>query len=71
MGVELTEEEQPGPVLEPVPVPGCDVCELLAQDRDRARVKGHGLTVRSCNAVIAGHPHGRENRAAAGERTRR
>ncbi|WP_173870255.1 hypothetical protein SALCHL_002462 [Streptomyces albus subsp. chlorinus] len=45
---------------EPVPVPGCDVCELLARDRERARRHGHLLIVRSCNAVMAGHPHRRE-----------
>ncbi|GAA2598529.1 hypothetical protein GCM10009863_09880 [Streptomyces axinellae] len=69
--MELAEEEQYGPVWEPVPAPGCDVCELLAQDRESARTQGHGLTVRSCNAVIAGHPHGREGRTAGTERTRR
>ncbi len=45
--------------LEPVPVPGCDVCQLCAKDRETARPNGHTLTVRSCNAVIAGHPHQR------------
>ncbi|MGY1436402.1 hypothetical protein [Streptomyces reniochalinae] len=45
---------------EPVPAPECDVCELLALDREAARVNGQPLTVRSCNAVIAGHPHQRK-----------
>ncbi|MER7412160.1 hypothetical protein DEH18_05270 [Streptomyces sp. NHF165] len=60
-----TPEEAPaapvaqGPELEPVPVPECDVCQALAEDREAARAKGYRLTVRSCNAVIAGHPHGR------------
>ncbi|WP_055499802.1 hypothetical protein [Streptomyces albus] len=48
------------PELEPVPVPECDVCALLAEDRETARANGHTLTVRSCNAVIAGHPHKRK-----------
>ncbi|MFE9331868.1 hypothetical protein [Streptomyces sp. NPDC006925] len=48
------------PKLEPVPVPECDVCELLAKDREDARADGHTLTVRSCNAVIAGHSHQRK-----------
>lgn len=51
---------RPAPGLEPVPVPECDVCELLAEDRETARANGHSLTVRSCNAVIAGHPHQRK-----------
>ncbi|MGP3987466.1 hypothetical protein [Streptomyces sp. 3N207] len=51
-----------GRELEPVPVPGCDVCELLAQDREKARSLDQALIVRSCNAVMAGHPHKRERR---------
>ncbi|MBL1094321.1 MULTISPECIES: hypothetical protein [Streptomyces] len=48
-----------GPELEPVPVAACDVCQALAQEREKARTHGRHLAVRSCNAVIAGHPHGR------------
>ncbi|MER6307710.1 hypothetical protein ACWCXK_09205 [Streptomyces sp. NPDC001739] len=48
-----------GPELEPVPVSACDVCQALAQEREKARTQGRRLVVRSCNAVIAGHPHGR------------
>ncbi|MGK4908497.1 hypothetical protein [Streptomyces albus] len=66
----MTVREQPAmvpaddsaPKLDPVPVPDCDVCELLAKDREAARASGHTLTVRSCNAVIAGHPHKRKGR---------
>jgi hypothetical protein len=50
----------PGRELEPVAVPGCDVCQSCDQEREPARRGGRSLTVRSCNAVIAGHPHGRE-----------
>ncbi len=62
--MSIGEQVPPGVVartteLEPVPVPECDVCQVLAADREGARVKGHRLTVRSCNGVIAGHPHGR------------
>ncbi|GAB7030854.1 hypothetical protein JCM4914_23150 [Streptomyces platensis subsp. malvinus] len=48
-----------GPELEPVPVAACDVCQALAREREAARAQGRRLAVRSCNAVIAGHPHGR------------
>lgn len=51
-----------GPELEPVAVPGCDVCQSCDRERESARRDGLPLTVRSCNAVIAGHPHGREVR---------
>jgi hypothetical protein len=44
---------------EPEPVEGCDVCAACAADRKKARQQGLPLTVRSCNAVIEGHPHGR------------
>lgn len=47
------------PKLEPVPVPGCDVCEPCGQEREVARQAGRLLEVRSLNGVIAGHPHGR------------
>lgn len=49
-----------GRELEPVAVPGCDVCQSCDREREPARRDGRPLTVRSCNAVIAGHPHGRE-----------
>lgn len=52
-----------GSELEPVPVPGCDVCEPCGQDRETARRAGRPLEVRSLSGVIAGHPHGREVRA--------
>ncbi|NSC23527.1 hypothetical protein FM076_21175 [Streptomyces albus subsp. chlorinus] len=45
------------PALEPVPVPGCSVCESAHADRDPARAEGRILTALSCNGVIAGHPH--------------
>lgn len=48
--------------LEPVPVPGCDVCEPCGQERGAARQAGRSLEVRSLNGVIAGHPHGRKVR---------
>lgn len=48
-----------GPELEPVPVSACDVCQTLAEEREAARTQGRRLAVRSCNAVIAGHPHGK------------
>ncbi|MFH8346198.1 hypothetical protein [Streptomyces sp. NPDC018045] len=48
--------------LEPVPVPGCDVCASAHGDREPARADGRPLAVLSCNGVIAGHPHGREGR---------
>ncbi|WP_329146285.1 hypothetical protein OIU91_14020 [Streptomyces sp. NBC_01456] len=51
------------PKGEPVPVPGCDVCEPCGQEREVARQAGRSLEVRSLNGVIAGHPHGREVRA--------
>ena len=50
------------PKLEPVPVPGCNVCEPCGREREVARVAGRSLEVRSLNGVIAGHPHGREVR---------
>ncbi|WP_369205152.1 hypothetical protein [Streptomyces sp. PU-14G] len=56
-----TAPADPAPKREPVPVPECDVCELLARDRETARADGRFLTVRSCNAVIAGHPHQRKS----------
>lgn len=52
-----------GSKLEPVPVPGCDVCEPCGRDREAARQAGRSLEVRCLNGVIAGHPHGREARA--------
>ncbi|MFD9206359.1 hypothetical protein ACFVZM_08755 [Streptomyces sioyaensis] len=52
-----------GSKLEPVPVPGCDVCEPCGREREAARRAGRSLEVRSLNGVIAGHPHGRETRA--------
>lgn len=52
-----------GAKLEPVPVPGCDVCESCGREREVARQAGRSLEVRSLNGVIAGHPHGREARA--------
>lgn len=52
-----------GSKLEPVPVPGCDVCESCDKEREVARLAGRSLEVRSLNGVIAGHPHGREVRA--------
>ncbi|BDH13319.1 hypothetical protein HOK021_44980 [Streptomyces hygroscopicus] len=48
---------------EPVPVPGCDVCEPCGQEREVARQAGRSLALRSLNGVIAGHPHGRKVRA--------
>ena len=50
-------EEAPIPELEPVAVPECDVCVRCAEDREAARTEERPLTVRSLNAVIAGHPH--------------
>ncbi|WP_030799531.1 hypothetical protein [Streptomyces sp. NRRL S-337] len=50
------------PELEPVPVSACDVCQTLAEEREQARTQGRRLAVRSCNAVIAGHPHGKTRR---------
>lgn len=54
-------EEAPTPAreLEPVAVPECDVCAICAEDRETARSEDRPLTVRSLNAVIAGHPHRR------------
>lgn len=49
-----------GAALEPVPVPGCNVCEPCGRQREAARRAGRSLEVRSLNGVIAGHPHGRE-----------
>lgn len=49
-----------GSKLEPVPVPGCDVCESCDKEREAARLAGRSLEGRSLNGVIAGHPHGRE-----------
>lgn len=51
-----------GPEPEPVAVPECDVCQSCDRERESARRDERSLTVRSCNAVIAGHPHGREVR---------
>ncbi|MFI0262898.1 hypothetical protein ACH4OW_28125 [Streptomyces sp. NPDC017056] len=48
--------------LDPVPVPGCDVCASAHGDREPARTDGRTLTVRSCSGVIEGHPHGQEGR---------
>ncbi|GFE24158.1 hypothetical protein YWIDRAFT_00760 [Streptomyces sp. SceaMP-e96] len=44
--------------LEPVPVPGCDVCGALARERDAARRAGDGSKVSDCNVEIRRHPHG-------------
>ncbi|GLW18089.1 hypothetical protein Stsp01_48320 [Streptomyces sp. NBRC 13847] len=48
-----------GSAWEPVPVPGCTVCESCGRQREVARRAGRSLEVRSLDGVIAGHPHGR------------
>lgn len=47
------------PLLEPVPVPGCDVCGALGRQRETALAAGDQETVETCNAEIANHPHRR------------
>ncbi|MCE4943160.1 hypothetical protein ACFCXR_01660 [Streptomyces noursei] len=57
-----------GALLEPVPVPGCDVCRALAGQRELARAAGSTAVVRSRNAEIKCHPHQRTAaRSGAGQ----
>jgi hypothetical protein len=47
--------ERPG--LEPVAVPGCDVCAAADGLRVQARLSGSHVMVRAANRTIATHPH--------------
>ncbi|MFC7264526.1 hypothetical protein [Streptomyces lutosisoli] len=42
---------------EPLPVPGCDVCSALDQERSEARGKGDMSKVSDINVEIRSHPH--------------
>lgn len=45
------------PLAVPAPVGGCDVCEALARQRDRARALGDHSKVTDCSVEIRRHPH--------------
>ena len=48
----------PLPPLEPAPVAGCDVCEVLARDRETARRCGDLSKVTDCNVTMRAHQGG-------------
>lgn len=52
-------ERSTTPVLEPVPVEGCGVCEALAVQREEARNRKGSMSVRDCNSELRNHPHRR------------
>lgn len=45
------------PVLEPVAVEGCDICEALAKQREEWRKVANFSKVSDCNVELAQHPH--------------
>lgn len=45
------------PILEPIPVPGCDVCRALGKEREVARQRGDGSKVSDTNVELRAHPH--------------
>ena len=47
------------PVTDPEPFEGCDVCQALARQRDRARKAQDYSRVSDCNVEITRHPHGK------------
>ncbi|MEU5010395.1 hypothetical protein AB0G35_08885 [Streptomyces sp. NPDC021749] len=46
-----------GPVRDPEPNTGCDVCEALARQRVAAYAAGDRSKVSDCNVEIRRHPH--------------
>ncbi|WP_327379377.1 hypothetical protein [Streptomyces sp. NBC_01212] len=57
--VQLTDPLGPQ-TLEPVPNPGCEICQVLGRQREAARAVGDGSVVSDCNVEIRQHPHPRK-----------
>lgn len=45
------------PVLEPVPVPACRICEAVGKQREAARRLKSWVSVANANEEIRRHPH--------------
>ncbi|MFF5448546.1 hypothetical protein [Streptomyces sp. NPDC012888] len=54
------------PDLEPVPVPGCPVCEAAARHRETVRLLGSAISLYTANKTIRQHPHRRAAGCEAG-----
>ncbi|MFI1948593.1 hypothetical protein ACH46F_32680 [Streptomyces virginiae] len=44
---------------DPVPTPGCGVCEALGRQRAEARAKGDRSKVSDCNVELRNHQRGK------------